>query len=241
MDLFALDYFHPSECRNCGGLVRNSGWNQFLGPATMMAWFLVVVLGFRFLSEWLVLTILLVTMPLPKLIFAKPVKVESPLPDGPSFAPDPNNDKTILIQGWHEDELRKILDDFVEQDLSAFAAFRIEIEKRFEELFELTFPEDVHPREFLALINYLAYPIDFDLARSIVVAGKATLNSDFDGLAKSLEGKKALFYLPENDDDYLVVYMQTESGVTLARSFSDGLWRTVKDSRLSNVVKSLAW
>ena len=208
----------------------------------MMAWFLVVVLGFRFLSEWLVLTILLVTMPLPKLIFARPVKVESPLPDGPSFAPDLKNDKAILIQGWNEDELRKIIDDFVEQDLSAFAAFRIEIKKRFEDSFELTFPEDIHPGEFLALINYLAYPIDFDsAARPIVAAGKATLNSDFDGLAKSLEGKKALFYLPENDDDYMVVYMQTESGVTLARSFRDGLWRTVKDSRLSNVVKSLAW
>lgn len=242
-DLFnlTLNYSTPSECRNCGGLVRISGSSRFL---TLLTTALLAVLGFVLLSpfvpEWLVISLLIALIPLPTMLFAKPVKSEDPQTDSSPFSPDLENDKAILIQGWNEDELRKVLDDFVEQDLSAFAAFQIEIQKRLENSFALTFPEDIHPDEFVCLINYLAYPFDFDLAgRSIVVAGKTTLNSDFDGLPKSFEGKKALLYLPENDDDYQVVYLQIEPGVTLAKSFNEGTWRKVKDARLSSAVMSL--
>jgi hypothetical protein len=170
------------------------------------------------------------------------VKVESASADVPPFNPDPNNDKLIIVSGWNEEELRDILDDFVGEDLSAFAAFRIEVQERLENSFWLTFPEDIHPAEFVSLINYLAYPVNFGPeGRSIVVAGRTTLNSDFDGLPKSLEGKRALLYLPENDEDYDVVYLQTESGVRLAKSFNEGAWREVKDARLSSAVKSLTW
>ena len=244
-DLFnlTLNYSTPSECRNCGGLVRISGSSRFL---TLLTTALLAVLGFVLLSpfvpEWLVISLLIALIPLPTMLFAKPVKAEDPQTDPSPFTPDLENDKAILIQGWNEDELRKILDDFVEEDLSAFAAFRIEIQKRLENSFALTFPEDIHPDEFVCLIKYLAYPFDFDLAgRSIVVAGKTTLNSDFDGLPKSFEGKKALLYLPENDDDYQVVYLQIEPGVTLAKSFNEGTWRKVKDARLSSAVMSLTW
>jgi hypothetical protein len=244
-DLFnlTLNYSTPSECRNCAGLVRISGSSRFL---TLLTTALLAVLGFVLLSpfvpEWLVISLLIALIPLPTMLFAKPVKSEDPQTDSSPFTPDLENDKAILIRGWNEDELGKILDDFVETDLSAFAAFRIEIQKRLENSFALTFPEDIHPDEFVCLINYLAYPFDFDLAgRSIVVAGKTTLNSDFDGLPKSFEGKKALLYLPQNDDDYQVVYLQIEPGVTLAKSFNEGAWRKVKDARLSSAVMSLTW
>jgi hypothetical protein len=193
-------------------------------------------------KEVFLIPLAVIVLPLVVVLLVKPVKAEDPQTDLSPFTPDPNNDKTILIQGWNEDELRAILDDFVEGDLSAFVAFRIEIEKQLEDYFALTFPEDIHPTEFASLINYLAYPVNFDLAgRSIVVAGKTTLNSDFDSLPKSLEGQKALLYLPENDRAYDVVCLQTESGVTLARSFNEGVWRRVKDARLTSAVKSLAW
>jgi hypothetical protein len=244
-DLFnlTLNYSTPSECRNCGGLVRISGSSRFL---TLLTTALLAVLGFVLLSpfvpEWLVISLLIALIPLPTMLFAKPVKSEDPQTDSSPFTPDLENDKAILIRGWNEDELGKILDDFVETDLSAFAAFRIEIQKRLENSFALTFPEDIHPDEFVCLINYLAYPFDFDLAgRSIVVAGKTTLNSDFDGLPKSFEGKKALLYLPENDDDYKLIYLQTESGENFAKSFNEGVWRKVKDPRLSSAVMSLTW
>ncbi len=178
-----------------------------------------------------------VVLPLVLVLIAKPVKAENPQTDLSAFSPDPNNDKAILIEGWSEDELRRILDDFVEQDLRAFAAFRIEIEKRLENSFVLIFPEDIHPAEFVSLINYLAYPIHLDAAgRAIAVAGKTTLNADFDGLPKSLAGKNAILYIPDNDEDQNVVYLQTESRMTLAKSFNEGAWRMVKDPRMPNTV-----
>ena len=237
--------FTPEECKNCHKLVRNSGWRQLLAPLAIIS----IILAAIPLSEFLpsdktvfLIPIAVIVLPMALVLIAKPVKARDPQADLSPFTPDPNNDKAILIQGWNEDELRQILDDFVDEDLSAFAAFRIEIEKRLESSFALTFPEDVHPAEFLSLINYLAYPINFDPAgRSIVVAGKTTLNADFDGLPKSLEGKKALLYLPENDEDHDIVFLQTDSGVTMANYFNEGIWRKVNDARLSSAVMSLNW
>jgi hypothetical protein len=225
--------------------VRNSGWRQLLVPLAIISIILGAIPLFEFLlsdKAVFLIPVAVIVLPLVLVLIAKPVKAEDPQTDLSPFTPDPNNDKAILIQGWNEDELRQILDDFVDEDLSAFAAFGIEIEKRLESSFALTFPEDVHPAEFLSLINYLAYPINFDPAgRSIIVAAKTTLNSDFDGLPKSLEGKKALLYLPENDEGYDVVFLQTDSGVVLANSFNEGVWRKVNDARLSTTVMSLNW
>lgn len=237
--------FTSAACKNCHELVRNSGWRQLLAPLGIISIILAAIPLLEFIPSdkgVFLIPVAVIVLPLALVLLVKPVKAEDQQTDQAPFTPDPYNDKAILIQGWNEDELRKILDDFVEEDLSAFAAFRIEIEKRLENSFALTFPEDIHPTEFASLINYLAYPVNFDPAgRSIIVAGKTTLNSDFDSLPKSLEGKKALLYLPENGEDYDVVCLQTESGVTLARSFNQGVWRKVKDARLSNAVKSLAW
>ena len=244
-ELVTLDCFTPRECKNCHKLVRNSGWRQLFAPLAIISIILAAIPLLEFIpsgKEVFLLPVAVIVLPLVLVLLAKPVKAEDRQTDLSPFSPDPNNDKTILIQGWNEDELHMMLDDFVAEDLSAFAAFRIVIQKRLENSFALTFPEDIHPSEFASLINYLAYPVNFDPAeRSIVVAGETTLNSDFDGLPKSLEGKKALLYLPDNDDDDQVVYLQTDSGTTLAKSFSEGVWRKVKDARPSGAVKSLTW
>lgn len=182
-----------------------------------------------------------VVVPTVLVLLAKPIKADlSPLDPSP-FTPNPDNDKLILISGWSEDELGQILDDFVDEDISAFAAFRIEIEQMSENTYALVFPEDVHPAEFLSLIDYLAHPIDFDwTGRSIVVAGKTTLNSDFDGLPKSAAGKKAIIYLPETDDeDHALVYLQTEAGTSFARSLKEGAWRPVAAAPISDALRSL--
>jgi hypothetical protein len=242
-ELVTLAAFSPEECKNCHKLVRNSGWRQLLAPLAIISIILAAIPLLEFVpsdKEVFLLPVAVIVLPLVLVLLAKPVKAEDAQTDLSPFTPDPNNDKMILIEGWSEDELRLILDDFVAGDLSAFQAFRIEIEKRLENSFALTFPEDIHPSEFASLINYLASPVNFDPAgRSIVVAGKTTLNSDFDSLPKSLEGTKALLYLPDNDEDYDVVYLQTESGATLAKSFNERVWRKVKDARMSSAVKSL--
>jgi hypothetical protein len=213
-----------------------------MAPLVFISIFLATLPLWKFIppeASVLLIPVAVIVLGMVLVLTAKLVRAESQPTDISPFTPDPENDKVILIQGWNEDELGEILSDFVDQDLSAFVAFRIEIEKRFENYFALTFPDDIHPDEFVSLIHYLGCPVDFDLAgRSIIVAGQTTLNSDFDGLPKSVERERALLYLPENDEDHEVVYLQTESGVTLARSFNEGVWRRVKDARLSSALGS---
>ena len=242
-DLIILDSFDPVQCENCHKWVLASGWRTLLGVLTFLTILVATIPLWQYIpgeKSVLLIPFAVIVFASTMVLTAKPVKAEAQQTDLSPFTPDPNNDKTILIRGWSEEELRRILGDFVEEDLTAFAAFRIEIETCPDNCFLLTFPEDIHPAEFVSLVNYLAYPINFDLdGRSIVVAGKTTLNSDFDGLPKSLAGKSALLYLPENDEDYDVVFLQTESGVILAKSFNERVWRRVKDSRLSSAVRSL--
>ena len=158
-----------------------------------------------------------------------------------NFVPDAENDKVVLVQGWSDAEIRKILSDFHEQYKSdRLPPFTIEHHKLSETSYRVTFPRDIHPRLFMFLVNYLAYPFDFELMnRSIIIGGKSTLSSDFEGIDPQLVGKKAIFYIPENDQDHTVVYVQTESGVTFENSFSDLNWRKVNDARLSKEVKNL--
>lgn len=241
-ELIVLGAFTPEKCKHCHLLVRNSGWRQLLA----------VILSLIAVTIWLsdllpadmgvfLIPVAVIVVPTVLVLLAKPIKADvGPLDPSP-FTPNPSNDKLILIQGWSEGELRQILNDFVEEDISAFAAYRIELAEVSENTFALVFPEDVHPAEFLSLINYLAYPVSLDPAgRQITVVGTTTLNSDFDGLPKSAEGKKAILYLPEDDEHHDLVYLQTDRGSSFARSLDQGVWRPVTDARLSSAVRSLA-
>src|SRR5436309_8297943 len=241
-ELFSLNYFSEDQCKACGKLVRNDGFRQFLTvPAILIAMFLgwAVFASLPNLLEPFGLLLFVILAALPVIILAQPVKLD-PKSDLAPFTPDLDNDKVIVVKGWNEDELQRMLDDFIEDDSSGVASYKIEVEKRDEDLHRLTFPRDIHAAVFGFLVNYLAYPTNFALAgRSIMVAGKTMLRSDFQGIPESLVGNKAIIYLPENDQDYDVIYLQTETGDTFANSFSEGVWREVKDARLSSEVKML--
>lgn len=158
-----------------------------------------------------------------------------------AFVPDPKNDKVIIVKGWDENELRKVISDFVNTYKDdGYPSYAIEPHKQTEKTFRLTFPKDIHPLLFTFLVNYVAYPFDLDLStHSIVVGGKTTLNSLFEGIDSSLFGQKAILYLPENDQDHTVVYTHTASGANFAISFSELVWKPVNDARLSKEVKLL--
>ena len=240
--LVSLDYFSPYECKACGKLVRNDGFRQFLVIPTILVTLFVGIVLFASLPDSLEpfgLVLLLVLVALPVIILAKPVKLDSKSDLAP-FTPDPDNDKVIVVKGWNEDELQRILDDFVAEDSSGVASYKIEVEKRDEDLYSLTFSQDIHAAVFGFLVNYLAYPTNFALAgRSISVAGKTMLSPDFQGIPESLAENKAIIYVPENDQDYDVIYLLVETGAAFANAFSEGVWREVKDTRLSSEVKML--
>ena len=133
-----------------------------------------------------------------------------------AFVPDPKNDKVIMVRGWNDNELRKVIDDFIESYKNdGYPAYTIEPHKQAENTFRLTFPQDIHPVLFTFLVNYAAYPFDLDFTdRLILVGGKTTLTSLFEGVDPSLVGEKAILYLPENDQDHTVVYLHTAAGST---------------------------
>src|SRR6266478_8525857 len=134
-ELITLDSFTVNEGKNCHNSVRNSGWRQLLAPLAIISMILAVLSLLEFIPsdmEVFLIPVAVIVLPLVLVLIAKPVKAENPQTESSAFTPDPNNDKAILIEGWNEDELRRILDDFVEQDLRAFVAFRIEIERRLE-------------------------------------------------------------------------------------------------------------
>ena len=241
-ELIGLDYFSSAECKACGQPVRNNGVRLFLTfPAIIAALFLGGILlsvlpgsmeALGFLAIFLLIGISLI-------LLAKPSRLEDPNPGLPWFTPDLNNNKMIMVCGWQEDELIGLVDDFREQS-SIDPPMEIEIQKRFESEFVLTFPGDIAPRDFAALVNYLMYPIDFDLAaHSLVVAGRTMLNADFTGIPESLHGKMAIIYVPENDDDYTVVHLRTETGDNFAGSLNEMVWQRVDESHLPANVQAL--
>ncbi len=191
--------------------------------------------------SWLLLVIVLIALVAVACISFRGRGASSESATIPNFTPNPENDKVILVKGWDSSEIQKIIHDFIEMYKNdGYPAYTIEPHKQSENLYRLAFPQDIHPQLFTFLVNYLAYPFDLDLRnRSIIVGGKTTLSSGFEGIDSSLVGKKAILYLPENDQDHDVVYMQTESGINLANSFTELRWRRVNDARLSNEVKNL--
>lgn len=234
-ELVVLDYFSPSECKACGKPVRNDGVRQFLTVPTILGVLFLGLVVFSVLPgafEALGLLLIFVLIGLSLLLLAKPSRYEDPNAGFPSFSPDLNNDKAIVVSGWTENELGRIVEDFRQQS-TIDPPMEIEIQERFENQFILTFPGDIAPGDFAVLVNYLNYPIDFDLAdRTLLVAGRTTLNSDFSGIPESLQERKAVLYVPANDDDYTVVYMQTETGENFAMSINEMVWQSVDDPRL---------
>ena len=241
-ELIVLDYFSPSECKACGKPVRNDGVRQFLTVPTILGVLFLGLVVFAVLPgpmEALGLLLIFVLIGLSLILLAKPSRFEDPNAGFPSFTPDLNNDKAIMVSGWKQDELGRIVDDFRQQG-TIDPPMEIEIQKRHDNQFILTFPGDIAPGDFAALVNYLNYPIDFDLAdRSLVVVGRTTLNSDFNGLPGSLMGQEAIIYVPENDDDHTVVYMQTENGDAFAGSMNEMVWERVDAPRLPAAIRAL--
>src|ERR1700694_1146201 len=127
-ELITLNCFTSEQCKSCDKLVRNSGWRQSLVPFAILS----IILAALRLSElipseksMLLIPVAVIAMPLALVLIAKPVKADASQTDRAPFTPNPENDKVILIQGWDEDEISQILNDFVGADLRAFVAFRI--------------------------------------------------------------------------------------------------------------------
>ena len=127
-------------------------------------------------------------------------------------APIAMSDKELLVRGWSDTELRQILADF--QRLSGNrlpSSFSTEIHTGDGAVLRVTFPADIPSVDFCFLVNYVQYPKGFDLnSRPILIAGRATITSDFLRSDQSLVGKRILVYVPSEDKRYDEVFAQAE-------------------------------
>jgi len=242
-ELMFLTYFSVRPCTSCRKLVRNDGLRQLLLFLAIMG---AAVLGYVLLPalpEWLLPIGLVLTVALmvaPTMIIPKPVKADYRDLNSIPFDPDANNDKVILVDGWSEEQLRAIIEGFMAARDPSAPNYEIELLQQPNGYYLLAFPQDIHPSEFAALVNYLQYPIEFGIPEQAITAvGKMTLSAPFDGIPQSLIGQKAVLYIPEKDEDYDVVYVQTESGASYSYSFRDSFWRRVKGARLSAEVEKM--
>ena len=150
------------------------------------------------------------------------------------------SDKTLLVRGWSDAELRQILGDFQQSYRDRLPEnFSMEIQTGDAGVFRVAFPADIEPRFFCWLINYIQYPKDFDLkSRTILVAGRATMSSDFLPSEQNLVGKGILFYVPADDEDYDVVFAQVD-GQSYKFPFSSERWQPVPEPRIPVGVSDL--
>jgi hypothetical protein len=143
------------------------------------------------------------------------------------------HEKAIIVKGWSDEELKNILTDFADAyDEALGHKFEFEVCSYEHGATRITFPHDIHFAEFSFLVNYLNYPKNYDLkTRSISVTGNVTLPSNFHPAHKEFIGKKAVFYVPADDQDYDVIYAHVENE-TFKIPFTNLHWKKVEDPRV---------
>jgi hypothetical protein len=149
------------------------------------------------------------------------------------FVPNQANDKLIITKGWNAIELDKILGDFQSMYRERFhASFSIKSSQVEPTLFRIAFPNDIEPVLFHFLVNYARYPKDIDLSnRTILVLGRVTLDHNYALPNATLIGQKAFIYVPADDKDFDLVYVQTEQGAVFEDSFASSSWKPALNPR----------
>jgi len=158
-----------------------------------------------------------------------------------AFTPNFQNDKKIAVSGLTHSEVSQVVADFrtVYAD-SIHKAFSVLVSPQSDEVMLITLPNDIDSLHFHFLINYLQYPGELDVTgRHITVIGSATLGSEFNLPDSTIAGRRALFYIPREDQQYDEVYVQVGQDVIYVNSFARDRWKVVSDARMSESVESL--
>jgi hypothetical protein len=156
------------------------------------------------------------------------------------YSPSPTNGKEVIESGWNSDQLGHILTDFQRSYRTSLGNdFSLDVRPRSDGAISIKFPHDIPPIIFTYLVNYVRYPRGFDLnARKMLVVGLCILSADFQAPHQNLVGKNVLFYVPENDQAFNLVYAKLGQE-TFEISFITGSWRKVNDSRLPPGIEML--
>ncbi len=156
-----------------------------------------------------------------------------------AFVPDPNNRTSVTVRGWKRQELDKML-SYLRETYEVPMSTPWVVTARSDDVFVITFPNDIFPQLLYFVVNYLQYPKEFDLKnRTIGVVGRIVLTTACGIPDDSLAGINAEIYIPANDTDYDLVYLRTEGGKIYEISFTDLIWRPEPEARLPQSIEGL--
>lgn len=144
---------------------------------------------------------------------------------------------SVSVSGWDGSELGRILASFAAQYSLPAAMFDLRAEGR-DQL--ITFPSGIRADHLLYLVNYIHYPVGFDVKqRSIAVLGQTILDDSFGVPDTSLIGRNASIYVPADDSTYDLAYIMIDEGSVYEVRFTNLAWRSVQANQLSPKVKAL--
>ena len=146
------------------------------------------------------------------------------------FIPDPQNDKTLLVYGWSETEVRRMLTDFATTyALNKGFSYRKSADGQ---RLRVVFPEDIEPGLFAFLINYVRYPMNLEFGdRNVESIGVTTLSPAFGLPTSALDGKRAVIYVPVGDKEFDRVFVSVD-GKAFENSFRATCWQPVSDAQM---------
>ena len=156
-----------------------------------------------------------------------------------AFVPDVRNDTSLTIKGWSKSELKQILADFSRNyELPDASMFNVEAKEG--DLLRVSFPQDIEPRLFLFLINYLNYPNNFDLTqKNIRVVGRVRLTSGYAVNDPTILGTTVIVYVPAEDMAFDEVYARDVNGQSYRISFTDLQWRRTEEARMPSKLNGI--
>lgn len=154
---------------------------------------------------------------------------EQPLPPGTT---------RLLVSGWTEPELAKILTDFAGKYSLPADPFKVARPTAAYQQVAFQIPHDSALLFFLA--NYVAYPEGFDLKGRELAAVAEFILSDATGVPDgAASGERAWAYVPADDTEYDLVYVLTAGKAAHQISFTDMKWQSRSSPRMPAATKRL--
>ena len=148
------------------------------------------------------------------------------------------HDFSLLALGWSGQELERILSDYCAKYGLPRDTFMIE--RSDHDPVQVRSHSGIHASHVFTLVNYIHYPEGFDPTDRDVCAVAAVKLSRATGLPPgAATGETVWVYVPAEDQDYDLTFVQRASGQTYRVSFTNFAWVAVENPRLNPAIRQL--
>ncbi len=156
----------------------------------------------------------------------------------PAEAAQPDLEKgRLLVSGWSFSELQRVLTDF--ESLYELNPSSIALRRDDGEWLEVSWPNAISSDHALFLVNYIHYPMDFELnGRSICAVGVWDLTEGA-GPEDIPIGTPVKYYVPTDNTAYDEVFAMLEDRRSFQIPFTNFKWRPIDNPRASARVISV--